>query len=185
MSDPTRGSRLSYETTLFLHDPFFLREADRDVVAQLQEPERQDAMRRSESAQRYKASLSIAKQNLKKADAAGLLIVMGTDAGPFANRFQGFFEHLEMEMMAESGLTASRILRSATSDAARVIGVQTIGRIAKGAWLISRIGSRSDKGYSQHPRHRIVWIAGNEVRAGSSQVPPSGKLAEWHEAEIL
>jgi imidazolonepropionase-like amidohydrolase len=38
---------------------------------------------------------------------------MGTDAGPFANRFQGYFEHLEMELMAESGLTPAQILRAA------------------------------------------------------------------------
>src|SRR5499433_3615429 len=113
----------------FFSDPFFLREADREVVAQLQEPQRQEAMRKSATAQRYKEALAVAKRNLKKAIDSGLLVAMGTDAGPFANRFQGYFEHLELEMMAESGLAPAQILRSATSDAARVIQVDEIGGI--------------------------------------------------------
>ncbi len=82
-------------------------------MANLQEPPRQEAMRKSASAEKYKAALPIARRNLKKASDAGLLIVMGTDSGAFANRFQGYFEHLEMEMMAEAGLTPAQILRAA------------------------------------------------------------------------
>ena len=32
----------------------------------------------------------------KRASKAGLLVAMGTDAGPFPERFQGYFEHLEL-----------------------------------------------------------------------------------------
>src|SRR5262245_40872256 len=91
----------AYEATpRFLTDPFLLKEADPDVVAQLQEPARQKAMASSASAQRYKAGLAVAMRNLKKASDAGVLIVMGTDSGAFPERFQGFFEHMEMQLMA-------------------------------------------------------------------------------------
>jgi hypothetical protein len=71
-------STFVYESTPpFFSDPFFLREADRDLVAQLQEPARQEAMRNSKAAQGYKAGLAVARRNLKKAAEAGLLIVMG------------------------------------------------------------------------------------------------------------
>jgi imidazolonepropionase-like amidohydrolase len=159
-------STFIYESTpAFFSDPFFLGEADRDVVAQLQEPQRQEAMRKSQSAQRYKAALVMAKRNLKKASDAGLLVAMGTDSGPFANRFQGYFEHLEMEMMAEAGLTPAQILRAATSDAARAMGVNGVGTLSKGAWADFVVLDR-DPGTDIRNTRTIssVWIAGNRVK---------------------
>jgi imidazolonepropionase-like amidohydrolase len=166
---PTLTRELStfvYESTpTFFADPFFLREADRDVMAQLQQPQRQEAMRRSPTAQRYKAALQVARRNLKKAANAGLLIVMGTDAGPFANRFQGYFEHLEMEMMAEAGLTPAQILRAATSDAARAMKVDRVGTITKGAWADFVVLDRDPLRDIRHTRSiASVWIAGNQVK---------------------
>lgn len=159
-------STFVYESTpAFFSDPFFLREADREVIAQLQEPQRQEAMRKSTSARRYKEALVIARRNLKKAIDAGLLVAMGTDAGPFANRFQGYFEHLEMEMMAEAGLTPAQILRSATGDAARAMRVDGIGAITKGAWADFIVLER-DPLKDIRNTHSIasVWIAGNQVK---------------------
>jgi imidazolonepropionase-like amidohydrolase len=134
---PTLTRELStfvYESTpAFFAEPFFLREADRGLVAQLQEPARQQAMRSSKSAQAYKAALEVAKRNLKKASDGGLLIAMGTDAGPFPERFQGFFEHVEMEMMAASGLSPARVLRAATIDAAAAMGVDGVGTLKPGS----------------------------------------------------
>ena len=104
-------STFAYEATpRFLTDPFLLKEADPDVVAQLQEPARQKAMASSTTAQRYKAALGVAMRNLKKASDAGVLVVMGTDSGAFPERFQGFFEHLEMEMMVDAGMTPVQVL---------------------------------------------------------------------------
>ncbi|HKQ76869.1 MAG TPA: amidohydrolase family protein [Blastocatellia bacterium] len=159
-------STFVYESTpAFFSDPFFLREADREVVAQLKEPQRQEAMRKSATAQRYKEALTVAKRNLKKAIDAGLLVAMGTDAGPFANRFQGYFEHLEMEIMAEAGLTPAQILRSATGDAARAMKVDGIGAIAKGAWADFIVLERDPLKDIRNTRSiASVWIAGNQVK---------------------
>jgi len=154
----------------FFSDPFFLREADREVVAQLQEPQRQEAMRKSATAQRYKEALAVAKRNLKKAIDAGLLVAMGTDAGPFANRFQGYFEHLELEMMAESGLTPAQIIRSATSDAARAMKVDGIGALKKGAWADFVVLERDPLKDIRNTRSiASVWIAGNQVKRNAPQ----------------
>ena len=132
---PTSTRELStfvYESKpAFFSDKFFLREADAAVVAQLQEPARQEAMRKSRSAQAYKAALPVAQRNLKKAADAGLFIIMGTDSGASANRFEGYFEHVEMQMMAESGLTPAQIIRSATIHAARAMRVKTSARLPK------------------------------------------------------
>jgi len=165
---PTLTRELStfvYEATpAFFSDPFFLREADRDVVAQLQERPRQEAMAASRSARAYKAALEVAKRNLKKAADAGLLIAMGTDAGPFPERFQGYFEHLEMEMMADSGLTPEQVLRAATVDAARAMRVEHVGVLSKGAWADFVVLDRDPLQDIRNTRSISgVWIAGNRV----------------------
>jgi imidazolonepropionase-like amidohydrolase len=159
-------STFAYESTpAFFSDPFFQREADREVIADLQKPERQEAMRKSKSAQAYKAALPTAKRNLKKAADAGLLIVMGTDSGASANRFQGYFEHLEMEMMADSGLTPAQIIRSATGDAARAMRLENIGTIARGKWADFVVYDRDPLAEIRNTKTiRAVYVAGNEVK---------------------
>lgn len=159
-------STFVYESTpAFFSDPFFLREADSGLVAQLQEPSRQAAMQASKSAQAYKAGLAVAKRNLKRASDAGLLIVMGTDAGPAPERFQGYFEHLEMAMMAEAGLTPAQILRAATIDAARAMKLDTVGVLKAGAWADFVV---LDQNPAQDIRNTRtisgVWIAANPVK---------------------
>lgn len=162
---PTLTRELStfvYESTPpFFSDPFFLREADAAVVARLREPQAQSAMRNSKSAQGYKAALVVARRNLKRAADAGVLIVMGTDAGPFAERFQGYFEHLEMEMMVESGLTPAQVLRAATVDAARAMKLDDVGVLSKGRWadfvVLDRSRIRTTVSRSRCARSPARW----------------------------
>ena len=166
---PTLTRELStfvYESTpSFFADTFFLREADRGLVAQLQEPERQQAVRSSKSAQAYKAALEVAKRNLKKASDAGLLIAMGTDTGPFPERFQGFFEHLEMEMMVAAGLSPAQVLRSATIDAARAMGVDGVGTLKPGSWADLVVLQDDPLADIRNTRNiDTVVIAGNVVK---------------------
>jgi imidazolonepropionase-like amidohydrolase len=161
-------STFVYESTPpFLSDPFFLREADRGVVAQVQEPARQQAMRTSKSAQAYKAALEVAKQNLKKAADEGLTVVMGTDSGAFPERFQGYFEHMEMEMMAAAGLTPAQVLRSATGGAARALKLEGVGVLTKGAWADVVVLDKDPMTDIRNTRTiSSVWIAGNPVAGG-------------------
>ena len=159
-------STFVYEATpSFFDDPLFVREADPAVVAQLKEPARQEGMRKSKAAQAYKAALPTAMRNLKKAADAGLLIVMGTDSGAAANRFQGYFEHLEMQMMAEAGLTPMQVLRSATGDAARAMKTPGLGVMEKGAHADFVILDRDPLADIRNTKSiSSVWIAGNEVK---------------------
>jgi imidazolonepropionase-like amidohydrolase len=158
-------STFVYESTpAFFSDPFFLREADRDVVARLQQPARQEAMRNSKSAQAYKTALTVAKRNLKRAVDAGVTIAMGTDSGPFPERFQGYFEHLEMEMMVEAGMTPAQVLRAATVGAARAMKVDGVGELKPGAWADFVALEANPLEDIRHTRRIAgVWIAGNAV----------------------
>src|SRR4029079_11046513 len=108
-------STFVYETTpSFFSDPLFLKRADASTVAKLKEPAYQQAMAKSRTAQLYKAGLDIASANVKKLSDAGVTIAMGTDSGPPA-RFQGYFELMELEMMAKAALTPRQVLPPATS----------------------------------------------------------------------
>lgn len=154
-----------YESTpSFFADPFFTREADKDMVARLQEPARQEAMRNSQSAQRYKQGLVIARRNVKKAADAGLLIAMGTDSGAFPERFQGYYEHLEMAMMAESGLSPAQVLEASTAGAARAMRLTDVGVLKAGAHADFVVLDRNPGDDIAHTKSiSSVWIAGNRV----------------------
>jgi imidazolonepropionase-like amidohydrolase len=118
----------------FFSDPFFLKHADKGTVEGLKTPERQQQVRASKTAAQYKVSLETASRNLKTLKDAGVHIAMGTDTGP-VGRFQGYFEHLELEMMVKAGLTPMQAVVAATSDAARCMKKPgEIGAIQKGAW---------------------------------------------------
>src|SRR5688572_31498992 len=115
-------STFIYDTApAWVDDPFFVKGVDQDIPAQLKDPKRHEQIRNSpgwKAGQQYKASLEVAKRNLKTLVDNGVRIAFGTDTGPPA-RFQGFFEHLELEMMVDAGLTPMQALVSATGDAAR------------------------------------------------------------------
>jgi len=123
-------------TPSWVDDPFFLKGVEKGVPEQLKDPKRQEQIRNSpawKSGQQYKASLEVAKKNLKTLVDRGVRIAMGTDTGPPA-RFQGFFEHLELDMMVESGMTPMQVIVSATGDAARCHGKSgQLGTLAAGA----------------------------------------------------
>jgi imidazolonepropionase-like amidohydrolase len=65
----------------------------------------------------------VAMANLKKLQDAGITIVMGTDAGNIGT-LHGPAIFREMRLMAESGLTPLEVLRSATFNAAKTMGLE-------------------------------------------------------------
>ncbi len=149
----------------FFDDPFFLAHADPSVLERLQDPDRQARVRASSSAQQYKEALQVALRNLKRIADAGLPVAFGTDTGP-AGRFQGYFEHMEMALMAEAGLTPEQILRSATGDAARCLDLaEEIGTLLPGRWADFLVLSDDPLADIRNVRSiESVWIAGEPLR---------------------
>jgi imidazolonepropionase-like amidohydrolase len=124
-----------YESTpAFFADPFFTRYADAAAMATLTAPARQEQTRQSTAARAYKVALDQASRNLDALADAGVRIAMGTDSGA-VGRFQGYFEHLELELMVKAGLTPMQAIVAATGDAARCMGhAGRIGTIQPGAF---------------------------------------------------
>ena len=106
----------------FFDDPFFLSKADPDVLEELQDPEVQQRYT-GEAADYYRDQLSLAEENMMRLHNSAVRVALGTDSGPPA-RFQGYFEHMEMEMMQEAGMTPTEVLTSATSFAAECMGIE-------------------------------------------------------------
>jgi imidazolonepropionase-like amidohydrolase len=121
------------DTAEFFADPFFTQEYDSVTIQPLNDPARQLQVRNSQSAKTYKQQLPIAMTNLKTLSDQGIPIVFGTDSG-VPTRFIGYFEHLEMEMMAEAGLTPMQIIVSATRNAAQYLGLKDLGTLSAGHW---------------------------------------------------
>ena len=149
----------------FLSDPFFLAHANPEWVAAARDPARQVALRTNAAAQTYKAQLPTASRNLKRLFDAGVPIAMGTDTGPMG-RFQGFFELMELEHMVRAGLTPAQALASATSVAARCMGLDgDLGSIDTGKWAdFVVLDANPLDDIANVRRIASVWIAGNQVR---------------------
>jgi imidazolonepropionase-like amidohydrolase len=158
-------STFVYESTPdFFADPFFLKYSDMKQVETLKTSASQEAMRKSTSAQRYKAQLPVASRNMKRLADSGIPIAMGTDTGP-AGRFQGFFELKELEMMVQAGLTPKQVLQSATRDAARCWKVdKDLGTVESGKWAdFVVLDADPLANISNTQKISAVYIAGNNV----------------------
>jgi imidazolonepropionase-like amidohydrolase len=68
-----------------------------------------------------KANLPVQRANLKRVFDAGVPVVLGTDTG-FPGMFIGVSTQIELELLVDAGLTPADALRTATINAARMIG---------------------------------------------------------------
>ncbi|WOK08252.1 amidohydrolase family protein [Imperialibacter roseus] len=165
---PTLTRELStyvYEdTAAFFSDPFFLRTYNTSVVEPLLDPARQAQIRNNPSAQTYKQQLPTAMANLKTLSDNGVTIAFGTDSG-IPTRFIGYFEHLEMAMMADAGLSPMQIIVSATSDAAKCLDLKDVGKLVTGYWAdFVVLDANPLEDIKNSKSISGVWIAGEEVK---------------------
>lgn len=119
------------DTASFFSDPFFYATYDSITVKPLLDPARQRQVRDSKSGITYRQQLPTAMANLKMVADAGIPIAFGTDSG-VPTRFIGYFEHLEMDMMQQAGLSPSQIIQSATAGAAGCLGLRKVGTLKPG-----------------------------------------------------
>jgi imidazolonepropionase-like amidohydrolase len=156
-----------YESTpAFVSDPFFTKEAAyRAPLAPLLMPEAQAKVRASAAAQETKPALAQAERNLKILSDAGVPIAMGTDTGASIGRWQGYFEHLELEMMVESGLTPMQALVAATGGAARVMRIDdTVGALQPGRYADLLVLAANPATDIKNTRTlEQVWIGGRKL----------------------
>jgi imidazolonepropionase-like amidohydrolase len=103
--------------------------------------------------------------NLKTLSDRGIPILFGTDSG-IPTRFMGYFEHLEMEMMAEAGLTPMQIIVAASRDAAKYMGLKDLGTMTAGNYADFLILNANPLENIRNMREiEGVFVGGVEVEA--------------------
>jgi imidazolonepropionase-like amidohydrolase len=158
-----------YETEpAFWQEPFFRKGLYRYQIEVdiLKDPKLQMETRNSAAVQNIKKALVQANKNLKTLSDAGVLIGMGTDtASPNdLGRWPGYFEHVEMEMMVQAGLTPMQVIKAATGDAARIMKLDNLGTIAPGKAADLLVLNANPLTNIRNTRQiDSVWIAGRNL----------------------
>ena len=158
-----------YESTpAFFSEPFFLRGQSLygKQVAQLKDPAAQEKVRSNKDAQSIKKALEQANRNLKLLSDGGVPIAMGTDTGAnLVGRWQGYFEHTEMEMMVKAGMTPAQTIAAATGGAARVMHLDgKLGTLQPGKWADFVVLDANPLTDIKNLRQiAAVWIAGQRM----------------------
>ena len=160
-------ARFVYETRPdFLEDPFFLRRAsayqgDIDIVTGAD----YQATSRSPQRQTDKAGLEQGSQNLKTLSDAGVVIAMGSDSGTNQGQWQGYFEHLEIEMMVDAGMSTTQALVAATGGAAQAMGIdQSVGVLKPGRWAdLLVLDANPIENIRATRQIHSVWVAGTPL----------------------
>ena len=118
----------------YLNDPFFLRGNPlfAPQIARVTDPALHEKTRNSPGTPRARAGFEQALRNLKLLADGGVMIAMGTDSGTGTGRWQGYFEHVEMELMVKAGMTPMQTLVAATGNAAKVMRLEEVGTLEPG-----------------------------------------------------
>ena len=72
-----------------------------------------------------------AMENFKALYNAGVAVGLGTDSGG-THRFPGFFEHRELELMVQAGLTPLQAITVGTQESGRLLGLEDTGTLEVG-----------------------------------------------------
>jgi imidazolonepropionase-like amidohydrolase len=168
-----------YETTPpYFKDPFFLTHVDhyRREMNLLLDPAMQAKTRNDKARQAIKPALEMANRNLKTLQDAGVPIAMGTDTGTNEGQWQGYFEQVELEMMAKAGLTPMQVLVAATGGAARAMKLeQQLGTIQPGKHADLLVLNANPLSDIRNTRQiHSVWIGGRRL-TGAPQVLSSSR----------
>ena len=135
----TAVGTISRERSLFayaagpewLNDPFFTKGVTPEVLREVTDGAFQKRQAADPNLSAHRKAFEMDVRNLKRLSDAGIRIAFGTDSGQPA-RFPGFFEHWEMELMVEAGLTPMQVIQSFSQSAAETLGAQSLGTIEPG-----------------------------------------------------
>ena len=118
----------------FTGDPFFKKGLSAERL-ELLKTKMRDEQANDPARPRWLKMFDTDKRNLKKLVDAGVKFGFGTDSGGALDRYfiQGWFEHRQMELMRDAGLTPMQIIQSFSKNNAEMLGIAAdFGTLAKG-----------------------------------------------------
>jgi imidazolonepropionase-like amidohydrolase len=147
----------------WLKDPFFTRSVSPTVIQTITSDAYRKRIAADPDFSKYPGFLDMAKKNLKKLADSGVKYGFGTDSGPPA-RFLGFFEHLEMELMVDAGLTPMQVITAATRNSAEFLKAKDLGTLEAGKWAdLIVLGKNPVENIKNTRTLEAVYIAGNKA----------------------
>jgi len=151
----------------WLDDPFFQAGIGSDVLAALRGPALMGKFRSDPYLPKLRAAFEMGKKNLKALSEAGVKIAFGTDSGAAGYRFQGFFEHRELQLMVEAGLTPMQAIVAATGTSAEVLrGQKEFGTLQPGRQAdLLVLDANPLEDIHNTEKLSAVWQAGKTVQA--------------------
>jgi imidazolonepropionase-like amidohydrolase len=118
----------------WIEEPYFRKSVPDERMQVLRGKVKEDQLK-DPLTPKIKAGFEMNKQNLKKLADGGARIAFGTDSGGAPNRFfvQGYFEHREMLLMVESGLTPMQVIQAFSKNSAEALRIdKDYGTLAPG-----------------------------------------------------
>jgi len=118
----------------FTDNPFFQKALTPERIAILKTKKREEQAN-DPARPTYQTMFATDKRNLKKLVDAGIKYGFGTDSGGEANRFfvQGWFEHRQMELMRDAGLSPMQIIMAFSKNNSEMLGIdKDFGTLARG-----------------------------------------------------
>lgn len=154
----------------WINDEFFKKSLEQGVYEMITSEKYQNELKNSPAFAKSMKAFDIAKQNLKKVFDAGIPVAMGTDSGAMPLRAQGFSEHLELQLMTESGLTPLQAITVATKNSAKALKIdKDFGTIETGKMAdFIILNSDPSKNMKNTRDIFLVYKAGKEVSKGPS-----------------
>jgi len=114
----------------WIGEPSMRESVDTAVIENLLSDSFVEAQKNDPALPALREQYRIALVNLKKLNDAGIPIGLGTDSGT-THRFPGYFEHRELKLMVDAGLTPEQAIVAATRNSASVLGED--GTLAEGS----------------------------------------------------
>ena len=144
-----------------LDDPFFTKSLDPETLKTIRSAAYRKKQADDKETHLWPGFLKNAQANLKKLYDSGVNVGFGTDTGP-PSRFSGFFEHWEMELMAQAGLTPAQIIQTFSKNAAAYLGMsKDLGTLTKGHWADLVVLGKNPLDDIKNARSiETVWVAG-------------------------
>jgi imidazolonepropionase-like amidohydrolase len=146
----------------WLDDPLLREGFSAEEVQQLAESFRtapEDELERS------RKTFEIEKATLAKLRAAGARFGVGTDSGGVSGgQFFGWAAQIEMESMVAAGFTPAQAIGAATSNSARIVGLDKLGTVAPGKsadFLVLDANPLADIGNTRSIRN--VYLRGQRI----------------------
>jgi imidazolonepropionase-like amidohydrolase len=118
----------------FTDNPFFQKGLTPERLALLKTKKR-DEQANDPARPKLMNAFEIDKINVRKLLNAGIRLGFGTDSGGDPNRFfiQGFFEHRQMELMRDAGLSPMQVIQTFSKNNSELLGIdKEFGTLAKG-----------------------------------------------------